>query len=283
MKLIPLLDRLAATSASSAPAPRRALLAHLGRTMAAALPLGLGAAAAMAAPTTTYDALLQLLLLERLQAALYARGLAVAGLIPAAQTADFQLLRAHQDQHVQFLSTALLTAGAIVPPAPTFDFSGQHGVSSNPVLFPNVFSNYDSFLALAQQLEDLAVRLYKTHASDLTTDRLLAAALWRLQATEARHAAHLRGLRRTRGAVVLPWPSTDDAAIARSGDAQRLTTAATGGEDLAAQGLSAGVSVPFSDLLLIRDNTAVHDPSLPETFDEPVSATTAQAALDLFV
>ena len=70
MKLISLLDQLAATPASSAPAPRRALLAHLGRTVVAALPLGLGAATATAAPATTYDNLLQLLLLERLQAAL---------------------------------------------------------------------------------------------------------------------------------------------------------------------------------------------------------------------
>lgn len=283
MKLISLLDQLAATPASSAPAPRRALLAHLGRTVVAALPLGLGAATATAAPATTYDNLLQLLLLERLQAALYVRALAAPGLIPAAQTADFQLLRAHQDQHVQFLTNALQTAGAVVPAAPTFDFSGQHRMSSNPVLFPNVFSDYDSLLALAQQLEDLGVRLYKTHASSLTTDALLATALWRLQATEARHAAHLRGLRRNRGAVVLPWPSTDDVAIARSGDALALTTAATGGEENPAQGASPGVNVPFSDLLLIRDNTAVHDPSLPEAFDEPVSASVAQTALNLFV
>ena len=53
---------------------------------------------------------------------------------------------------------------------PTFDFSGRHGVASNPVLFPNVFSDYDSFLALAQQLEDLGARLYLTHISSITYD-----------------------------------------------------------------------------------------------------------------
>ena len=283
MKLISLLDQLAATPASSAPAPRRALLAHLGRTVAAALPLGLGAAPAMAAPATTYDNILLLLLLERLQAAFYTRALAAPALIPAAQAADFRLLLSHQSQHVQFLTGSLQTAGALVPAAPTFDFSGQHGVSTKPVLFPNVFSDYDSFLALAQQLEDLGVRLYKTLASSLTTDVPLATAFWRVQATEARHAAHLRGLRRNRGASALPWPSTDDAAIPRSDDALLLTVAATGGEENAVQGASAGVTLPFSTLLLIRDNTAVHDPSLPEAFDEPVSAAAAQKALELFV
>ena len=283
MKLISLLDQLAATPASAAPAPRRALLARLGRAAAATLPLGLGATAAIAAPATIYDSILQLLRIERLQVALYTRALGTTGLIPAAQTADFQLLLAHQSQHVQFLTGTLQTAGAIVPAVPTFDFSGQHGVSTNPVLFPNVFSSFDSFLALAQQLEDLGVRLYKTHALSFTADKPLMTVLLRLQAAEARHAAHLRGLRRTRGAVALPWPSTDDAPIVRSGDAQRLTAAATDGEDIAVQSVSATANVPFTDLLLIRDNTEIHDPSLPEAFDEPVTAAVAQAALDLFV
>ena len=203
MKLISLLDRLAATPTTAVPAPRRDVLSHLGRAAAATLPLALGAALPAAAETkdTSYDAIVQLLLLERLQSAFYTQALAVTGLIPTAATADFQRLQNQQNQHAAFFVQALQTAGAIVPATPAFDFSGRHGVASNPVLFPNVLSNYDDFLALAQQLEDLGTRLYLNHAFSITADVPLTKAILRIQAVEAQHSAHVRGLRRSRGAA----------------------------------------------------------------------------------
>ena len=282
MKLISLLDQLAAAPASVA-TPRRALLQHLGRAAMAALPLAAALPAAADTKDTSYDAVTQLLLLERLQQALYTRALAVPGLIPAAQTADFQRLRTHQDQHVAFLTQALQNAGSLIPAVPAFDFSGRHGVATNPELFPNVLSNYDAFLALAQQLEDLGVRLYKTHAFAIVDDIQLANAVLRLHAVEAQHSAHVRGLRRGRGAVVKTWPSEADAVIARPAAAQALTVAATGGEDNLLQYLTPNKPIVFSEFLLIRDNTAIHDSALPEAFDEPVNRTTAQAALNLFI
>lgn len=282
MKLVSLLDSLATTPAAT-PTPRRAVLRHLGRTVAAAMPLALGtASSALAAPTTSYDSVVMLLLLERLQSALYSQGLGAAGLIPAAQVVDFQRLRAQQEQHIAFLTQALQNAGAVMPSVPAFDFSGRKGVASNPVLFPNVLTDYDEFLALTQQIEDLGVRIYKSQAFTITYDAQLVLATLRMHAVEAQHSAHVRTLRRGRGAVVQPWPSEDDAPIVRTGEALKLTAAATGGEETAAQALSPTANIPFSDLLLIRDNTAVHDPSLPEAFDEPVADAVAQAALNLF-
>ena len=139
MKLISLLDQLAATPTTAA-TPRRALLQQAGRVAVAALPLGLGAAlpATASIQDTSYDAVTQLLLLERLQLAYYTRALGVAGLIPAAQVADFQRLQRHQSQHAAFLTQALQNAGAVVPAVPTFDFSGRRNGASNPELFPNV-------------------------------------------------------------------------------------------------------------------------------------------------
>ena len=67
-------------------------------------------------------------------------------------------------------------------------------------------------------------------------------------------------------------------AIVRPTAAQALTTAATGGEANTLQYLSPRVSVPFASFLLIRDNTAIHDPALPEAFDEPIAAAVAQAS-----
>lgn len=281
MKLISLLDQLAAAPTTAA-TPRRALLQHLGRAAVAALPLAAALPAAASTNDTAYDALTQLLLLERLQLAFYTRALTVTGLIPTAQTADFQRLRTHQEQHVTFLTQALQGAGSLVPALPAFDFSGRRGVASNPELFPNVLSDYDAFLALAQQLEDLGVRLYKTHAFAVVNDLQLTLAVLRLHPVEAQHSAHVRGLRRGRGVVVENWPSDSDAAITRPAAAQVLTAAATGGEENILQYQTPGKPIVFSDFLLIRDNTAIHDSALPEAFDEPVNSAVAQAALNLF-
>ncbi|MBH8570729.1 ferritin-like domain-containing protein [Microvirga sp. STS02] len=282
MKLISILDHLAAAPATAAPAPRRALLAQLGRAAVAALPLGAALPAAAAPADTSYDAVTQLLQLERTQVALYTQALAATGLIPAAQTADFQRLLAHQTQHAALFLKALQDAGAIVPALPRFDFSGKHSVATNPELFPNVLTNYDAFLALAQQLEDLGVRIYQTQSINISDSQLLRSAL-RIHAVEAQHSAHIRGLRKGRGAVVQNWPSEEDATIVRPAAAQALTTAATGGEENGVQYVTPGVPIPFASLLLISTNTAIHDPALAEAFDEPVSSAAAQAALNLFV
>ncbi|MDB5271002.1 MAG: hypothetical protein JWP58_4042, partial [Hymenobacter sp.] len=260
----------------------RALLAQLGRAAVAALPLGAALPAAAAPADTSYDAVTQLLQLERTQVALYTQALAAAGLIPAAQTADFQRLLAHQTQHAALLLKALQDGGALVPALPVFDFSGKHSVAANPELFPGVLTSYDAFLALAQQLEDLGVRLYQTQAANIGDPQLFRAAL-RIHAVEAQHSAHIRGLRKGRGVVVQNWPSEEDTAIVRPAAAQALTAAATGGEENGVQYLSAGVPIPFASLLLISTNTAIHDPALAEAFDEPVSSAVAQAALNLFV
>ena len=292
MKLLPFLDRLAAGSAATDSAPRRALLQQAGRTALAALPLALGAVQPVAARTkaTPYDAITQLLQLERLQMSYYSRALTTTGLIPAAQVADFQRLYDHQLQHVAFLQNILQTAGTIVPAMPSFDFSGRRNVTTNPVLFPNVLSNYNDFLALAQQLEDLGVRLYNTYAFANTNDVQLAKVLLRMLAVEGGHSAHVRGLRRDRGVAVKTWPSSADAPIVRPAAAQVLTDAATGGEDNIIQLASAGVPLVFSNFLNVFSLSFVSDASLAEAFDEPLvvssslpnPAATAQAALDLF-
>ncbi len=282
MKLISVLDHLAATPATPAATPRRALLGQLGRAAVAALPLLGTLPAAAATNDSSYDAVVQLLQLERLQAAFYTQALAATGLIPTAQRADFQRMLSHQTQHAALLLQSLQNAGALVPAQPTYDFSGRRNVTTNPVLFPNVFTSFDEFLSLAQQLEDFGARLYLTHAFNITADAALARTVLRMMPVEAEHAAHVRGLRRSRGAAVQNWPSDEDAAITRPTAAQALTTVATGGENNTVQSISSSVNVPFASLLLISKNTAVRDPALAEAFDEPISSANAQAALNLF-
>ncbi|MBJ6108989.1 ferritin-like domain-containing protein [Hymenobacter sp. BT523] len=276
------LDHVAA--APSAAAPRRALFQQLGRAAVAALPLGLGAALPAAAETkdTSLDALTQLLLLERLVSAFYTRALANPSLIPAAQVPDFQRILRHQNQHVALFTQALQDSGAVMPAMPTFDFSGQRNASGNPVLFPNVLTVYDDFLALAQQLEDLSARIYRSQVFNISYDPKLYKAALSIAAVEAEHSAHVRTLRRNRGVAVKSWPSATDAAIARPAAAQVLATAATGGEDNLAQEQQAGALVPFASLLSVLRLTFVSEASTAEAFDEPASTTVAQAALNLF-
>ena len=283
MKLITALDHLAAVPTAPAPTPRRALLAQLGRAAAAALPAALVSQLAAATPLdTTLDVVSQLLLLTRLQKDLYTRGLAASGLIPAGVRTDFQRIQTQLGQHEAFFVLNFQNAGASVPAAPVFDFSGRRGVAANPVLFSNVLTGYDEFLALAQQLEDLGVRLFQSQAFAITTDGQLTKAILRIYAVKAQHSAHVRGLRRGRGAAAKNWPSDTDAPIVRPAAAAALVTAATVGEGNAAHFLVAGTSVPFYSFLVARDNTAIHDTALPEAFDEPISAAVAQAAINLF-
>ena len=292
MKLLSFLDRLAASPSAAGNAPRRALLQQAGRTALAALPLGLGATQPIAArtKTTAYDAIVQLLQFERLQLAYYTRALAATGLIPTAQTADFQRMLGHQTQHAAFLQKALQDTGALVPAVPAFDFSGRKNVATNPVLFPNVLSSYDDFLALAQELEDLSVRLYTTYAFVNANDGQFSKILLSMLAVEGEHSAHVRGLRRNRGAAVKTWPSSADAPIPRPTGAQALTAAANEGENTTTQLAAAGVPLVFSNFLSVFKLSFVPDASVAEAFDEPVVTiatqpnpqATAQAALDLF-
>ena len=292
MKLLPFLDRLAASPAAPGPSPRRALLQQAGRAALAALPLSLGAAqpAAARTQTTAYDAIAQLLQFERLQVAYYTQALAAANLVPATQTADFQRMLGHQTQHAAFLQKTLQDAGALVPAVPTFDFSGRKNVATNPVLFPDVLTNYDAFLALAQQLEDFGVRLYNTYAFINTNDAQFGKVMLRILAVEGEHSAHVRGLRRDRGVAVKTWPSSSDAPIARPAAAQVLTVAASYGEDNISQLVSAGVPLTFSNFLSVFKLSFVSDNSLAEAFDEPLAIdptqpnqqALAQAVLNLF-
>jgi hypothetical protein len=280
MKIIPFLDALAAPT-PTAPTARRAVLAQLARAGASAVATALPLAAVARPTETSFDVVTLLFLLERTQLALYTQGLA-ANIFPGPLLPDFQRLQTHQLQHVATWNQALIDTGAVVPPLPTFDFSVRRNVASNPVLFPNVLTNFDNFLQMAQRLEDAGVRIYESLMTNLVSSRLLFTTALGIQAVEARHAAHIRTLRRARGAQVKSWPSSADAPlpIPTNASAADMATlrAVVAGEDNGRQLLPGPAVVPFSDFLLLRDNTAVRDSALTEAFDEPLIANGSQSA-----
>ena len=141
-------------------------------------------------PGTVVGVLNFALTLEYLEAEFYVRGVAADGLIPFADRAIFTTIRDHETAHVDFLRSAL---GAAARPKPTFDFTAGNGSGSGP--YADVFSNYATFMAVAQAFEDTGVRAYKGQAPVLLPyDDVLTAALT-IHSVEARHASEVRRLR----------------------------------------------------------------------------------------
>lgn len=287
MKLLAFIDQLGATEATT-PANRRASLTRLAqagwRMAAAAVPAALLPAtpAAAGSLSTLLDAVLLLLHLARTQADLHTQGLAVSGLIPTAQVADFQTMQAQYQAHIALFTRALNEGGAAVPATPTFDFSGQRGVATNPTLFPGVLTTYGKFLELAQQLADAGGRICQGVIPSLYSQRLLYAAVIQLLPVETRHASHLRTLRRGQGAIVKNWPTAGFPALTPTPPAA-LVAATSLGEEFERQLTANNVPIPFVKLLAIVDGNGVQSSAIAEAFDEPIIPAVAQAALDLFV
>ena len=133
----------------------------------ASVPVGLAAFSRQAfaqggIPAQVVEVLNFALTLEYLESEFYDRGVAAAGLIPAADREIFTTIQRHENEHVSFLQTAL---GSAAVSKPTFDFSAGNGSGNGP--YADVFRNYATFTAVAQAFEDTGVRAYKGQAPAL--------------------------------------------------------------------------------------------------------------------
>lgn len=185
---------------------------------------------------TVLDVLNFALTLEYLEAEYYQKGLAAAGLIPAGPgLGAIQTIGAHEAQHVAFLKAAITGAGGTPVAKPTFDFTGGKGSNNGPL--KDVFSNYDLFLAVAQALEDTGVRAYKGQAGNLISNNDVLTAALNIHSVEARHASHIRQMRRARGGALVagdvkPWiigkqSNINNSLVQAVYDGEEVTTQAT--------------------------------------------------------
>lgn len=125
------------------------------------------------------------LTLEFLENEFYQSALASSSLnFGNSRTAIAQISK-HENAHVSFLVTAL---GSAAVSKPNFDFTARGA-------FADVFSNYATFLAVAQSFEDTGVRAYKGQAGGLMGDNGLLDVGLQIHSVEARHAAYIRKLR----------------------------------------------------------------------------------------
>ncbi|MFD1768863.1 ferritin-like domain-containing protein [Sphingobacterium suaedae] len=216
-------------------------------------------------PTDVNGVLNYALTLEYLEAEFYTKGAASANLVPSGKPMGaITTIRDHEIAHVAFLKQVL---GDKAVSKPTFDFTAGGA-------FPTVFSNYDTFLALAQAFEDTGVRAYKGQAGLLKGNKVVLTAALQIHSAEARHASHIRQMRRARGGAAAsqkPWiTGGNDSGIGAAADPIYA------GEDNKVQ---AGVDITS----LSGVNGKLPITAVTQAFDEPLTATAVLDIAQLFI
>jgi ferritin-like protein len=235
-----------------------------GKIALAAIPFAIGSMfqKAYASPTAPTDLILDTLnfalTLEYLEANFYIKAVA-SGIIPSGDALNsLTVIRDHENEHVSFLKTAITAAGGtpVSFTAVSFDFTAKG-------TFPNVFSDYGTLLAVAQTFEDTGVRAYKGQAPNLISNNDYLTAALQIHSVEARHAAHLREMRKMAnllvpaGVDVKPWITLN-----QSGIGSPAVQASYNGEENVTQ---AGVMITN---IGGRNITAA---AASEAFDEPLT------------
>lgn len=236
--------------------PRREVIKNMtgfGKKIAlGALPFALGSlftkAYGQTQPTAINDILNFALTLEYLEAEFYTKGAAVHASTTGA--AGLTIIRNDENNHVAFLKSVL---GTNAVAKPTFDFTAK-GTFPDPF----VAANYDVFLALAQAFEDTGVRAYKGQAPNLMSNKTVLTAALNIHSVEARHASHIRQMRKARGASLKPWITGKDL-----GGIPAAAQPVYNGEELDTQ-----ATVKITGI--VADGITISAAAATEAFDEPL-------------
>lgn len=255
---------------------RRNMLQMTGRfgskVAAASVPLAIGSMVNKAYAGThklndVIDVLNFALTLEYLEAEFYAQVAGNMNLLPSGSDARpiIELIRDHEQAHVDFLKTAISGAGGTAVDKPTFDFTGGGGNGMGPFPDPMTADNsaLATIMAVAQAFEDTGVRAYKGQAGNLIEDGNTLQAALQIHSVEARHASEIRRYRGSKGWITNDENTTGAAAVdpVYAGEDNVTHTVSTGTYDLSTvSGLPGGMD------------------ALTESFDEPL---TQQEVLDI--
>lgn len=201
-------------------------------------------------PGKVVDVLNFALTLEYLEDEFYRTGLGSGRLIPREGQATFAQISKHETAHVALLRSVL---GSKAAPKPNFDFTAGGA-------FGDVFSNYQTFMALSQAFEDTGVRAYKGQAGNLK-GKVLTTAL-QIHSVEARHAAQVRKMRGEKG-----WITGDS-----RGTLPAPTQPVYAGEGNTTQG---GAS--------LSGIAGLSGSAITEAFDEPLTKDQVLAIAKLFI
>lgn len=252
---------------------RRDIIRRWGKGIAlTAMPLALGSLLKKAYGQSTsgiVDVLNFALTLEYLEKEFYQIALASNNLItdPVSRVA-IQTIYDHEALHVDALIATIngLEAGAAVA-KPNFKFD------VGP--FTTVFTNYDVFLAVAQALEDTGVRAYKGQAAALISNNGILTAALNIHSVEARHAAHIRKMRKAQGVNVKPWITGKSSGITGTAGAA-VEPVYEGEQETTQAGVNIiGIANPF--------NVTISSNAASESFDEPLDKQTVLAIASTFI
>ena len=246
---------------------RRSILKSFGSKLAlAAVPLAASSVFNKAQAKTTdilAEAIVFALGISYMQAAYIREGLAATGLIPADAKGDFQKMLDQKDKHIAYWIYYLTKTNNTVPTVPTYDFTAKNAL-------PDVFTNYATYLTLAHALEDVGVRMYQTSIKNLLTNKAFRSDAVNMMTTIARHAAHVRLLRRNLGGSdIMPW-ITGTNAYSIVGEIQK----AYQGEDNTIQSKSNAEGV---------NGFAISFDAATAAFDEPMGVADANAFMSKFI
>jgi rubrerythrin len=260
--------------------PRRAAIKNItsfgSKVAVAALPFALGslfkkAYAQQQSTSTIVTVLNYALQLEFLESNFYNAGLntaayaAMKATLSANELAGLNLITTDEAHHVTFLQTVITSLGAtpVSFTAANFDFTAQG-------TFPTVYSSSDTWLAVAETFEDTGVRAYKGQAPALLRNKTVLTAALDIHSVEARHASHLRMMRRARGVSIKPWiTGTNDTSIGAA------VNASYAGEDNVTQ-----LAVNVTTLPAVSGSTTMD--TATQAFDEPLDMATVVAIVTPF-
>lgn len=219
----------------------------------ASVPLALGSMFKKAygqSPSKILEVLNFALTLEHLEFKFYEQGCAKVSIPAGCDKESITTIRLDELHHVEFLQGVITSLGGTPVQQAKYDFTAKG-------TFPDVFSNYATFLAVAQAFEDTGVRAYKGQAGNLIESNEVLTAALRIHSVEARHAAHIRSMRkRLNFADVKPWITGKESGIGAPAQASY------NGEELDTQ---AGIRI-----------TNINGQDVPfeaatESFDEPLT------------
>ncbi len=127
--------------------------------------------------------------LEYLESYYYQAALS-ANILSADDKAAFTTIQQDEQGHIAALRTTLGSAAIADPTPAAFDFTAGNQVNPAPT------ASLASFLAIAQAFEDLGVRAYKGSLATLLPAKDVLKMALGIHSVEARHASHVRTLRR---------------------------------------------------------------------------------------
>ena len=200
------------------------------------------------------------LTLEYLESSFYTQGLKW-GLVPSSDQRVIQQISKHETAHVATLKSTIMSLSGTPVAEPKFDFTAGG-------MFPDVFTNYRTFLTLANAFEDTGVRAYKGQAGNLQSNSAVLTAALDIHSVEARHASEIRRIRGNKGWITGDMTSGVPAPVYGPGNPAATFPA----ENNTIQG---GVDVAMLTMFPID--------SASEAFDEPLDMNTVLSIAGPFI